>query len=263
MRLASIFAALVLVTAQARAGDEPPAASDPHARLSKQLAAELETLDDTLATVAGKLAQVDAQRLRRICAAYRILRRPLPAAASSAERMASVRRRAAARLLLERDREERRLLAAEAKQLAAARTTKVSATTQVPTLVLPEQIGRPAKGTIARRFGSYEHERSHATLTRRGIDFETEKNAPATAPADGVVRYAGPIRGLDHGVILDHGDYLTVVAKLAELSIPIGTRVARGDRLGRAARYRVYLEVRAKVGPGGIPIDPEPLLAEP
>jgi septal ring factor EnvC (AmiA/AmiB activator) len=63
-------------------------------------------------------------------------------------------------------------------------------------------------------------------------------------------------------VILDHGDYLTIVAKLAPLSIPVGTHVARGDRLGHAAQYRVYLEVRAKVAPGGIPIDPEPLLAK-
>ena len=74
------------------------------------------------------------------------------------------------------------------------------------------------------------------------------------------MRYAGPIRGLDHGVILDHGDYLTVIAKLGELTLPIGTHVARGDRLGRAAHHRVYLEVRAKIGPGGLPIDPEPLL---
>jgi septal ring factor EnvC (AmiA/AmiB activator) len=75
------------------------------------------------------------------------------------------------------------------------------------------------------------------------------------------VRYAGPIRGLDHGVILDHGDYLTVVAKLGDLVLPIGTHVGRGDRLGRAAHHRVYLEVRVKVGPGGLPIDPEPLFA--
>jgi septal ring factor EnvC (AmiA/AmiB activator) len=118
------------------------------------------------------------------------------------------------------------------------------------------------KGVIARRFGTYVHERSRATLSRRGLDFETDRDAPVWAPADGFVRYAGPIRGLDHGVILDHGDYMTVVAKLADVTIPVGTRVTRGDRLGRAAHFRVYLEVRAKVAPGGLPIDPEPLLAD-
>jgi septal ring factor EnvC (AmiA/AmiB activator) len=176
--------------------------------------------------------------------------------------MASARRRAAARLLLERDRAERTLLADETGELKAARTTTITATTQVPTLRLPEQIGWPAKGEIARKFGTYQHDKSKATLSRRGLDFECDHHAPASAPADGVVRYAGPIRGLDNGVILDHGDYLTIVAKLGELTIPVGTRVSRGDRLGSAARYRVYLEVRAKVAPGGLPIDPEPLLAD-
>jgi murein hydrolase activator len=233
---------------------------EPRTQLTDQLTAELQTIEQTLAIVGDKLSAADAQRLRRIRAAYRILRAPLTTKASETDRMASARRRAAARLLLERDRAERTLLVGEQAQLATARTTKVSAETQIPTLVLPESIGRPCKGEIARRFGTYEHERSHAKLSRRGLDFETAKNAAASAPADGMVRYAGPIRGLDYGVIIDHGDYLTIVAKLAELTIPTGARVSRGDRLGRAARYRVYLEVRAKITPGGIPIDPEPLL---
>lgn len=262
MRFASALAGLVLVTAHAYADDTSSARVDARARLAAQLAAETETIDRTLATVGEKLSAADAQRLRRIRAAYRIVRSQLPSDASAADRMASARRRAAARLLLDRDRAERSLLAAEAAELEAARTTKVAAAAQVPTLALPEEIGRPAKGAIARRFGTYRHDRSKATLSRRGLDFETELHAPAWAAADGTVRYAGPIRGLDHGVILDHGDYLTVVAKLTGVSVPVGVRVARGDVLGRAARRRVYLEVRAKVGPGGLPIDPEPLLAD-
>jgi septal ring factor EnvC (AmiA/AmiB activator) len=77
------------------------------------------------------------------------------------------------------------------------------------------------------------------------------------------VRYAGPIRGLDQGVILDHGGYLTVIAKLGEVALPVGAPIAAGDRIGRAARHRVYFELRIKLGPGGLPIDPEPLLANP
>jgi septal ring factor EnvC (AmiA/AmiB activator) len=111
-----------------------------------------------------------------------------------------------------------------------------------------------------RRFGPTRHERSGATLSRRGLELEVEARAAAVAPADGVVRYAGPIRGLDAGVIVDHGSFVTVIGKLGELAVPAGAPVRRGDRLGRAARRRVYLEVRVEVGPGGLPIDPEPLL---
>ena len=64
-------------------------------------------------------------------------------------------------------------------------------------------------------------------------------------------------------MIIDHGDYLTVIAKLGDARGPDRRAASRrGDRLGRAARHRVYLEVRVKLGPGGLPIDPEPLLAK-
>lgn len=258
MRFASALAALVLTAAVARA--ETPATPDPKTALADQIAAELETLSKTTAIVDDKLADADAQRLRRVRAAYRILHGTLDRTSTAADRMASARRRAAARLLLERDRNERTLLADEAAQLRTAEATTRRASAKVDSLSLPTEILRPVKGEIARAFGPYKHERSRARLTRRGLDFEVEYGAAVVAPAGGVVRYAGPIRGLDDGIILDHGDYYTVLAKLADLAIPVGTKVVRGDRIGRAMHHRVHLEVRAKVGPGGLPIDPAPLL---
>jgi murein hydrolase activator len=263
VRYASGLTALLLLTAIGHAEPGRSTTRDPRAVLADQLAAELQTLTTTVTTVDEKVAAAEDVRQRRVRAAYRILRAPLAAGddASSADRMSAARRRAAARLLLQRDRAERELLADEAAQLRSAEITLRAATAVTATIALPESLAVPAKGTIARRFGTIIHDRSKATLARRGIDFDVQTLAQAVAPADGVVRYAGPMRGLDHGVILDHGDYVTVVAKLAEVAIPAGTKVARGDRLGRAARQRVYFEVRAKVGPGGLPIDPEPLLA--
>jgi septal ring factor EnvC (AmiA/AmiB activator) len=265
VRLASGLASLVLLSTLAHAEPAPtvttPPAYDAHPALVEQVGAELQTIDKTLAIVNDKLSAAEAARLARVRAAYRILRAPLSEDASASDRMASARRRAAARLLLERDREERTLLANEASALRAARETTVVASAKVPTVVLPESLLQPVRGSIARTFGTILHERSRTTLSRRGLDFEVEVSAAVVAPADGTVRYAGPMRGLDNGVVLDHGDYFTVVAKLAEVAIPVGTKIARGDRIGHAARHRVYLEVRAKVGPGGLPIDPQPLLA--
>lgn len=239
---------------------KPDAKADARSALAEQLAAEAETLEKTLATVDGKLAAADETRLHRLRAAMRILHAPVGSDASAEERFAAARRRAAARRLLARDAAERGLLADEARHLETARITEADAAAKLPGVALPEHLARPAKGTIARHFGIYEHDRAHVTLSRRGLDFEVEDHAPATAPADGVVRYAGAIRGLDHGVLLDCGDYYVLVAKLGELAIPVGARVEQGDRLGVAQRHRVYLEVRVKLGPGGLPIDPEPLL---
>jgi septal ring factor EnvC (AmiA/AmiB activator) len=257
VRFASGLTALLLLTARAGAGEPKP---DPKAELADQLAQEMTTLAKTIETVRSKLSDADAQRLRRLRAAYRILHAPVTADASSTDRMASARRRAAAKLLLERDHDERDLLADETKQLETAEVTMRAADAKLPEVALPEHVLRPVKGTVARHFGAYIHDSSKATLSRHGLDFDCEEGAAVSAPADGVVRYAGEIRGLDHGVILDHGDYMTVVAKLDTVVMPVGTKVLRGDRIGHAARHRVYLEVRAKVGPGGLPIDPEPLL---
>jgi septal ring factor EnvC (AmiA/AmiB activator) len=223
--------------------------------LARQLADEADAVDRALAMVHEKLAAADATRVQRVRAAYRVL--PI---APGDDAMTVARRRAAARWLVERDAGERGLLADETARLAAARGRITGELAQLPQVTLPTQLARPAPGSIARRFGTLAHDRSAATLSRRGIDLEVEDHCAVTAPAAGTVRYAGPIRGLDQGVILDHGGYLTVLAKLGEVGLPVGAVVAAGDRIGRAARHRVYLEVRVKLGPGGLPIDPEPLL---
>jgi septal ring factor EnvC (AmiA/AmiB activator) len=239
----------------ARTPDAPRV--DLRAVLAAQLAEEALAIERSLAMVTDKLRDTDATRMRRLAAAYRLLQ-----AAPGEDRMATARQRAAARLLIELDLDERRLLAEEAAQLRTAAARVASDAAGLAELILPESIGRPARGPIIRRFGLYRHERSKATLSRRGIELDVDTRARVLAPADGTVRYAGPIRGLDSGVILDHGTYVTVLARLGEVVVPVNAPVARGDRLGRAIRHRVYLEVRVKVGPGGRPIDPALLIGE-
>ncbi|HLL21776.1 MAG TPA: M23 family metallopeptidase [Kofleriaceae bacterium] len=242
-------ASLVALALAATAG------ADTRDELAAQLLDESRSVDTAVASVTEKLVTTDAERAKRLAAAYRTLH------ATSHDAMTSARRRAAARLLVGRDLEERRLLAEELAELNAARTRISGDVTKLPTLVLPASLQRPAQGTIARKFGTLLHERSKAVLSRRGVDIEVEAKSTVVAPADGVVRYAGPIRGLDNGVIIDHGGYLTVLAKLGDVAAPVGVPVKRGDRIGQAARHRAYVEVRVKIGPSGLPIDPEPLFA--
>lgn len=256
--------ALALAVALARPARSEPAPADGPERsgaLARQVGDELAAIDRALAAVDEKLAEADAARARRLAAASRLLRSPpAPSAGEPDPRVAAARRRAAVRLVLERDLAERRLLADEDARLRRAAALRRAEAARVPELELPEEIGRPARGALVHRFGAAPHERSGATLSRRGVELEVEPGAAAVAPADGVIRYAGPIRGLDAGVIIDHGSFLTVIARLGAPSVPAGAPVRRGEPIGRAAHRRVYLEVRVKLGPGGLPIDPEPLL---
>jgi murein hydrolase activator len=245
--------------ADVRALRAPPPARDPEPAirdaLARQLDDEAQAVERAISAAGDKLAAAQLTRTQRLRAAYRVVQ-----AAPGDDAMATARARAAARLLVDRDGGERAVFADEVARLHAARDRIAGEARQLPAVALPGELVRPARGKIARSFGTLEHERSKATLSRRGIDIEVEDGSPVVAPAAGIVRYAGAIRGLDQGVIIDCGTYVTVLAKLGAIALPVGAPIAAGDRIGRAARYRVYLEVRVKLGPGGLPIDPEPLL---
>lgn len=235
--------------------------------LIEQLDAQHQAAARAAEQVDAKLRAADATRAARVRAAYKLLRGAgSPLAVTPERRTAVARSRATARLLLARDRAEASQLADESALLTAAlaRIARDRTAAAAVSLPAPGSLLRPVTGEIVRRFGTLEHDRTRTSLARRGLDFDVADDATVVAPEAGTIRYVGPIRGLEHGIILDHGPAhgtITVIAKLAPPSLVRGDVVARGDVLGHAARRRVYLEVRVPVGPGGTPIDPEPLLA--
>lgn len=252
----SLTAALVLATVGAAA-----AAPATIQTLTDELDAQAAIAARAREQVLAKQRERQTARSQRARLAYKLLRgADQPVAIAAADRLAIARARATARLLLGRDRAEVALLADEADQLGRAmvRIATDRANAAAPPSSL--RLRRPASGPIARRFGTLTHDRSRAVLARRGIDLEVARAAPVVAPVAGVVRYAGPIRGLEHGVVIDGGGVWTVLGKLAAPTVATGDRVEAGAPLGVAARNRVYLELRVPVGPGGLPVDPAPYL---
>lgn len=254
---------VIAATSIAFAEPAPPASAPAELRpaVIAHFSAETESIRTAIAAVDRRLRTGDVVRTHRLGAALRSLHARIPRDISPEQRIVAARRSAATRLLLTRDAAERRLLLDELRQLRIDASRVAMVGLHAAAIPLPSRISRPARGPIGRRFGDYLHERTKATLSRRGVEFDVESQAAVVAPADGVVRFVGAIRGLDRGVIVDHGNFLTVVAKLGEVTAPVGARVAEGDQIGSAADHHVYLEVRIKLGPGGLPVDPEPILA--
>lgn len=254
MRLRSALVLLAL-------GATTVEAADLRGYVTGALDAQLDVARRTRETVDAKRDEARDARRRRTRAAYKLLRAgSAPSWVDPDERMATARRRAAARWLLARDRREETLLADEAALVAGAETRLIADAELARTIALPEAtLRRPVRGRIARAFGPFVHERSKATLTRHGVDFEVDDAADVHPVADGTVLYAGPIRGLDDGLVIDHGGFVTVLGKLAPTSLHIGDHVAIGETIAHPVRRRVYLEVRVPVGPGGVPVDPETL----
>jgi len=68
----------------------------------------------------------------------------------------------------------------------------------------------------------------------RGLTLATRRGAEVLVPAAGIVRFAGPFRDYDGIAIIEHGGgWMSLIVNVASPLRP-GTKVAAGDRLGRA-----------------------------
>ena len=88
-------------------------------------------------------------------------------------------------------------------------------------------------------------------IVSRGLSFAAGRGTPVTVPADGTIAFAAPFRGEDGLVIIDHGRGWTSLLLGVASDRPRGTRVKRGESLGRALGP-VGVELRR----GGVPVSP-------
>ena len=130
----------------------------------------------------------------------------------------------------------------------------------------------PVAGAVARHF----NEPDAAGVRRPGIVLAAPALAIVRAPADAVVRYAGPFLEYGYVTVLEpEAGTMVVLAGLAQLQIATGATVRRGDLLGLMGGHSpeveestgpvpdtgtgpgetLYIEIRQGRGP----VDPEPL----
>lgn len=84
----------------------------------------------------------------------------------------------------------------------------------------------PARGTELTTFGGSDG----LGGVSEGISVRTRAKAPVTAPADGLVVFAGPFPGFEQLLIIDAGDgYHIVMAGMEAISAAIGDRVKAGE----------------------------------
>jgi murein hydrolase activator len=245
----------------ARGDQRHPPGDDGELRelLTQLIADQRSALASAVSSVDEKLAEARQLRQQRARVAYRIATSRPRSLAFDPLRPARIQ--AALGWLLARDQSEAAMLSDEDVRLRTALAGIDAAAAQVAQLALPPRgLPWPAKGNVARPFGTFEHERSGTTLSRRGIDIEVEAGTRARAVAAGIVVYAGPVRGLDLGVLIDHGAYWSLIAKLSDLVVAQGQVLPSTVEVGRAARSRVYFELRLRLLPAGTPIDPERFL---
>ena len=91
----------------------------------------------------------------------------------------------------------------------------------------------PVAGTIRQRFGSQVAGGGRAD----GLIYEASIDQAVLAPADGIVRYAGPFRRYGQVVIIDHGrEYHSVLAGPIRIMASVGQNLRAGEPVGRLDR---------------------------
>lgn len=258
-----IFICAATAGPPARADSPAPAPGEIRRAIDETLEAQLQVLAKTERILEDKHSAGSEELRARVRAAYKILRPGrTPLWRDEETRARVIQRRALVRRMLARDRAELALLQDELESVARARERiererRAASELEPPA---PGSLGPPvASSRVVEPFGSYQHA-SRARLSRRGIVLSSRPGRRVRAVAQGEVRYAGEVRGLGHAVIIDHGDFRSVVGHLEPGGSEPGDRVERGDIIGKSASRWVYLEIRLEVGAGGFPVDPEPLV---
>ena len=88
----------------------------------------------------------------------------------------------------------------------------------------------PADAPVTQGMGDVDR----SGIRARGVTLATARGAPVEAPGAGIVRFAGPFRGIDGVLIIDHGaGWMTMLVNVST-ELRRGQRVAAGDPAGRA-----------------------------
>ncbi|WP_233254114.1 murein hydrolase activator EnvC family protein [Hymenobacter sedentarius] len=98
---------------------------------------------------------------------------------------------------------------------------------------LPWPVGR---GFISQRFGRHPHPvLKNVTVENRGVDIQTGAGEAVRACFDGKVLTIANIAGMNTIVMIQHGDFFTVYAKLRSVNVHEGQRVSAREVIGTVA----------------------------
>ncbi|WP_026351174.1 murein hydrolase activator EnvC family protein [Hymenobacter aerophilus] len=131
---------------------------------------------------------------------------------------------------------------AAAEDAAAAKAERVDRVTLTPETAklaasftdnrgrLPWPVG---KGFISQRFGRHNHPvLKNVVVENRGVDIQTNSGEPVRAVFSGKVLTVASVPGMGNIVMVQHGDYFTVYAKLRHVSVSEGQTVDARQTLG-------------------------------
>ncbi|HEX8328759.1 MAG TPA: peptidoglycan DD-metalloendopeptidase family protein [Hymenobacter sp.] len=93
-----------------------------------------------------------------------------------------------------------------------------------------------SRGFISQRFGRHPHPvLKNVTVENRGVDIQTGAGEAVRSCFDGKVLTIANIAGMNTIVMIQHGDFFTVYAKLRSVNVSEGQRVSAREVIGTVA----------------------------
>ena len=120
-----------------------------------------------------------------------------------------------------------------------------------------------SSGFISSKFGKQQHPiLKKIIVINDGIGIQTSKASKVTAVYDGEVSQVSAIAGMNNIVLIKHGEYFTVYARLKTISVKRGQRVKVGEVIGEVyTNQDGVTELEFQLYKGRVKLDPEKWLA--
>lgn len=119
-----------------------------------------------------------------------------------------------------------------------------------------------SKGFVSRKFGKQPHPVIEKVyVNNMGIGLQTSANSPVKSVFNGSITTVAKIPGMGIIIMIKHGEYFTVYAKLKTASVKTGETITTGQEIGTVdTSVDGISEVEFQIWKGKEKLDPEPWL---
>lgn len=119
-------------------------------------------------------------------------------------------------------------------------------------------------GFVSEKFGKHPHPvLKNIWVENQGVDIQTQKNAQVKTVFEGKVATTAFVPGMNRVVIVQHGDYYTLYAKLKTVNVKKGQILKTNDNLGEVYTNNDGIsELQFQVWKNNVKMDPEKWLAK-
>lgn len=114
-------------------------------------------------------------------------------------------------------------------------------------------------GFVSEKFGKHPHPvLKNITVENQGVDIQTKKDASVNTVFSGTVATTAFVPGMNSVVIIQHGDYYTLYAKLKTVNVKKGQTVSAKQSIGTVYTDKDGIsELQFQVWKNNVKLDPE------